>query len=69
MKEECWLVDDWLTYLVAVRWCKENNIAYRVRLYNGFPDAVMLRKVKKEILRKIANTIYVEPYKALNKLK
>lgn len=69
IEDEIYLVEDWLRYLLAIRWCKENGIKYKVKLYDGFPDTAKIKKIRKEILGEIANTTYIEPYEALNKLK
>lgn len=58
IREEVYILEDWLRLDLAEKWCKRNNIAYSLDIPDHYP-----RKLPKDVVQKIKNKIFLElPY-------
>lgn len=66
MKEEIYVIEDWMRLHFAIQWCEKNHIAYQVKVPEGYPKTLTETTIKKSILEKIGCTEFKSPFSFMN---
>lgn len=72
LKNEIYLIEDWLRLKLAIDWCEEAEINYKLDVPEGYQKVypkMELLNCKKKIKRAVEDKRFSEPFEWLNNLK
>ena len=66
IREEIYIIENWLRLDLAKKWCKKHNIEYKIEVPVEYPQELAEREIRKSIRGKIRDTKFKEPFGFLN---
>ena len=66
IREEIYIIENWLRLDLAKKWCKKHNIEYKIEVPVEYPQELAEREIRKGIREKIRDTKFKEPFGFLN---